>query len=324
MRAKRVVSILAQTELFAAFEKQRLEEISEFCSPERFPAGSIVFECGHEGDALFIVEDGEIAVTMEGEDERKQEIARYIAGDHFGEMDMMMQIKRNACARAVRDSKVLRFPCRNKSLADLMRVYPSAGARLIHTFIRITAGRIRHANSLLKENSPWVQEMRNQVYRDKLTGLYNKTFLAEQLPSYLGKESLSLLFVKPDNFKEINDTYGHEAGDHALIIAAGALSRRVKEGVLVCRFAGNEMACVFPETNKDAARKEAEDIRSMMNSLDLSSAAGTSGFRLSASIGIAVYPEYTGDAGELIAMAHELPLIGRGRGGNKILFPEDK
>jgi diguanylate cyclase (GGDEF)-like protein len=301
-----------------------LEEISEFCSLEHFPAGSIVFGCDQEGDALFIVKDGEIAVTKEGENERKQEIARYIAGDYFGEMDMMMQIKRNADAQAVRDSEILRFPRRDKSLADLMSVYPATGARLFHTFIRITAGRIRQANSLLKENSPWVQEMRNQVYKDKLTGLFNRTFLTEQLPSYLEDENLSILMIKPDNFKEINDTYGHEAGDHALIIVAGALSRHVKETVEVCRFAGNEMACVFPGMDKEAARKEAEGIRNMMNNLDLSGVTGSSGFRLSVSIGIAVYPEYTGDAEELIALAHELPLIGRGRGGNKILFPEDK
>ncbi|MDR1901161.1 MAG: cyclic nucleotide-binding domain-containing protein, partial [Treponema sp.] len=188
MREHDLESTLSQTELFSAFGKQMLGEISEFCSLEHFPAGGTVFECGQEGDALFIVKNGEIAVTKQGEDEQKQEIARYIAGDCFGELDMMMQIRRNADAQAVRDSEVLRFPRKDKTLACLMSAYPVTGARLFHTFIRITTTRIRKANSLLKENSPWVQEMRNQVYKDKLTGLFNKTFLTEQLPSYLKDE----------------------------------------------------------------------------------------------------------------------------------------
>jgi diguanylate cyclase (GGDEF)-like protein len=301
-----------------------LEEIGEFCSIERFSEGNVIFKDGEDGNALFVVKEGEVAVSRQLDTGQKQEIARYIAGDSFGELDMMMQTARNAEARAFKDCALLRFPRPHKSLQDLLSAYPATGARLLHSFLGITAGRIRKANILVKENTPWVQEMRNQVYRDKLTGLFNKTFLTEQLPSYLKDEPLSLLMVKPDNFKEINDTYGHESGDEALIVMASALNRHAPETVEICRFAGNELACVFPGADKEKARQAAVDIREMMNNLDLSAITGASAFRLSVSIGIAVYPDYSRNAGELIALAHELPLIGRDHGGNKILFPEDK
>jgi diguanylate cyclase (GGDEF)-like protein len=168
--------------------------------------------------------------------------------------------------------------------------------------------------------------MRNQVYRDKLTGLYNKTFLEERLPSYLrgGENSLSLLMIKPDNFKRINDTCGHEAGDQAIVTIGVALSRHVPESAVVVRFLGNEMACILFGTDRDKAYQAAVDIRGMLIDLDLSNITGESSFKLSASIGIAVFPDHAQTAPELIAKAHELPLIGRERGGNKIFFPEDK
>jgi diguanylate cyclase (GGDEF)-like protein len=291
---------------------------------DHFPGGSVVFKTGEAGDAFVIVMDGEIAVTKPTAAGQEQEIARYIAGDSFGEMDMMTRALRNAEAKAVLNSKLLRFPRRDMSMPDFLKARPAAGARLFDSFLRVTAGRIRRANVLLKENSSWVQEVRNQIYRDKLTGFFNAIFLAEQLPSFLKDEPLSLMMVKLDNLKEINDIYGGEAGDEALIITAAALSRMVTETVEVCRFQGSEFACVFPGMDKDAAGDMAEIIRAILNNLDLSAVTSSATFHLSVSIGIAVYPCYTRDAGELIALANELLSVSRSRGGNKILFPEDK
>jgi hemerythrin len=130
--------------------------------------------------------------------------------------------------------------------------------------------------------------------------------------------------VKPDNFKRINDTCGHEAGDQAIVIIGVALSRHVPENAVVVRFMGNELACILPDTDREKGLQAAAGIREMLNGLDLSAITGRSPFTLSASTGIAVFPDHGQSAPELIAKAHELPLIGRERGGNKILFPEDK
>jgi diguanylate cyclase (GGDEF)-like protein len=316
--------ILSEVKLFESWDEKSLGEIAEFCSLDHFPEGGVVFKTGEAGDAFFIVTDGEIAVTRPAAAGQEQEIARYIAGDSFGEMDMMTRALRNADAKAVLASKLLRFPCRGKSMAGFLKARPAAGARLFDSFLRITAGRMRRVNELIKENSSWVQEIRNQIYRDKLTGFFNAIFLAEQLPLFLKDEPLSLMMIKLDNLKEINDTYGREAGDEALIITAAALNRMVTETVEVCRFKGSEFACVFPGMDKDAAGDMAEIIRAILNNLDLSAVTSSATFYLSVSIGIAVYPCYVRDAGELITLAHELPPVSLSRGGNKILFPEDK
>jgi len=327
---KEKIDLLSHTELFKPCGKEMVEQIAEFCSIRKVSKGESIFRNGDPGDSLFIVKSGEISVIQRMEDRQEKEVARYGGGDFFGEVDMLMNTPRNAEALAAVDSEILSFPAEDKTLKEFLLASPPAGAELLVLFMQTASAKIRRANSLLKENSPWVQEMRTQVYGDKLTGLYNKTFLEEQLPSYLRDEPVSLLMVKPDNFKFINDTFGHEAGDKALVAMGSALSGHVSsvfrpEGsAIIVRFMGNELGCLFPGTNKKMALELAQGIKGMFNALNLSAMTEGSPFSLSVSIGIAVFPDHAKTAEELIAAAHELPLLGRERGGNKILFPEDK
>ncbi len=320
------IRILSETELFSPLGKERLDTIARRCSVYSYRKGETVFRPGDPGDALYIVQSGEISINRRTEDRRKQEIARLVAGDCFGEMELMTREARNAEALAEEASLLLRFPRRGRELQTLLAEHTDLGAEILHSFLKVTAGRIRNANALVKENSPLIQELRSQVYGDKLTGLFNKTFLEENLPEYLKDRSrpAALLMVKPDNFKAMNDSFGHEAGDQTLVLMAAALKRGLPEDAVSLRFMGNELSCFLPGVGRDGARAVAERIQRDFASLDLSPLTGGSDFRLSVSAGIAIFPEHADTAPELIARAHELPLIGRERGGNAILFPEDR
>jgi diguanylate cyclase (GGDEF)-like protein len=326
MNVKEKADILSRTELFKACKKEMVEQIADFCSFHKFLKGESIFREGDPGDSLYFVKSGEISVIQRMDDRQENEVARYSNGDFFGEVDVLMNTLRNAEAQAAQDSDILRFPEEGKILQDFLLASPPAGAELLCLFMQSASARIRRANTLIKENSPWVQEMRTQVYGDKLTGLYNKTFLEEELPTFLGSpdKPVSLLAIKPDNFKFINDNFGHEAGDQALVAIGAALSGHVSDSVIVVRLMGNEIVCLFPETNKKMALELAHGIKTLLNKLDLSAITEGRPFELSVSIGIAVFPDHAKTAEELIARAHELPLLGRDRGGNKILFPEDK
>jgi diguanylate cyclase (GGDEF)-like protein len=128
---------------------------------------------------------------------------------------------------------------------------------------------------------------------------------------------------KPDNFKLINDTYGHEAGDRALQIMARELDHLLTGGETAIRFLGNELAVLLPGDGQPEALKRAREIQEAMQNLDLCELTGGELFRLTVSIGIAVCPKHARTADKLIDRAHALPLIGRERGGGQILFPED-
>ena len=324
----RKIRHLRESELFSSCSAPELEIIAKNSSFLDLKQGSPIFSLGDEGKSLFIVERGEVVISKPDNENRMIEIARFVRGDCFGELDMLTGLPRSASAAADTDASLLVFPKKGMLFREMLEKYPEVSARILHKFIMQISGRIRKANSLVKENSPLVQELSRQVYRDKLTGLYNKIWLEENLKDILLKltdrDNLSIIMLKPDNFKAINDAHGHEAGDHALRIISRELSSFIPEEAVLVRYMGNELAVVLPGFGREAALGMAKKIMTFMHEMDLSEVAGGSPFLLSVSFGIAIWPEHASDSEELILCAHELPLIGRGRGGNIILFPEDR
>lgn len=321
-----IQTILSGTDIFKRLSTDDIDIIAGYSTLRTLKEGERVFEDGAPGTELYIVEQGEISISRRTKEEKDLELARLIRGDLFGELDFFQNSPRNAAATAVRDSLLLQFPKGGYNFDDIMASHPAISAQLLHSFLSIIAGRIRSTNKLVSENSPLIQELRRQMYGDKLTGLYNRTYLEEQLQSFFDNERspVSLLMVKPDNFKHINDTYGHEAGDETLQILAAAYKERLDTKGGLVRFMGNEFGFVLTAAGRKEAREFARLLQTLVSDLDLSEVIGEDEFTLSLSIGIAVYPEHGKDSKTIIERAHELPLIGRNRGGGKILFPEDR
>jgi len=331
---------LRKTELFSSCSDTELSIITAYSSCINIRKGEIVFSPGDPGGRLFIIMNGEIVISKPDNENRNTVIARFLPGDCFGELDMLTGSERNAFAEADADARLLVFPGKRLSFRSILKKHPEVSARILHKFLMQISGRIRKTNSLVRENSPLIQELSRQVYRDKLTGLYNKTYLEEKLKEILpgasasggagpgadeAEKSAALIMLKPDNFKAINDTYGHEAGDQALRIIARALGAFLPETTLFFRFMGNELAVILPDAGRVEAAGLAEDIMNFLHELQLMETDGEGkNFVLSVSFGIAVYPEHASDSQALIQAAHELPLIGRAMGGNVILFPGKK
>jgi diguanylate cyclase len=325
MNSAQKLALLETINIFSPLQERELDIIAENSSFRTLKKGDIVFESGSPGTALYMVETGEILITRTTEDKKQIDVARFISGELFGEMELLENGEHNATAVAETDTTLLQFPKEGLSFQEVLQSYPKLSARILHTFLQVIAGRIRNTNALIKENSPLVQELKKQVYGDKLTGLLNKTFLEENLGSYLNDPAspVALLMVKPDNFKWINDNCGHEAGDKTLQKVAAALQETVEEEDVVIRYMGNELCIIHPGAGREEAVSFAGTIKSTLTELDVQEITETGNFHLSVSIGISLYPDHTEKSVELIEKAHALPLLGRARGGNTILFPED-
>ncbi len=130
-----------------------------------------------------------------------------------------------------------------------------------------------------------------QSIHDPLTGLYNRRFFNESFQreaSHALREghSISIAIVDIDYFKQVNDTYGHEAGDVALIHLAGLLSKLTRAGDYVFRYGGEEFLILLPGTSLEAASLFAERCRSHIERSSLSYA--DSQIEMTVSIGVSV------------------------------------
>lgn len=150
------------------------------------------------------------------------------------------------------------------------------------------------------------QQLEYQAYYDQVTGLPNRRFfrkhLEELVESSEGRESFAVCFLDLDDFKQINDTLGHSAGDQFLIFVASSLSRVVGPEAFVSRFGGDEFAMILPDCDAGCRKvlKIAEEIQTIFRD---PIRLGTNELSAGVSIGVTLYPEHTTDAERLLRYA---------------------
>jgi diguanylate cyclase (GGDEF)-like protein/PAS domain S-box-containing protein len=151
------------------------------------------------------------------------------------------------------------------------------------------------------------EALRTQSVRDALTGLYNRRYLEEILEREVRRatrasQSLGVLMIDLDHFKNFNDTYGHDAGDAVLRETGASLTKGIRAEDFVCRFGGEEFVVILPTANVEAACARAERLRLKMKELTVLHQGKSMGM-LTISVGVAVFPEHGSSPKELMAAA---------------------
>jgi diguanylate cyclase (GGDEF)-like protein len=163
---------------------------------------------------------------------------------------------------------------------------------------------------------------------DVKTGLATPSYWASAVPAELARaetlrSTVGLLMLDLDRFKEINDTYGHPAGDQALRAVAEAVRAEVRQGDLVARVGGDELAVLLPGADEREVMEIAERIRERLTTLAVSvSTTGDSAALLTgipASFGAAVYPEVASTMDQLVLAADNALLTAKRAGRNQII-----
>jgi diguanylate cyclase (GGDEF)-like protein/PAS domain S-box-containing protein len=142
--------------------------------------------------------------------------------------------------------------------------------------------------------------------RDALTGLFNRHRFQEELTRMLSsgerrRRRVALLFFDIDEFKHVNDTFGHRAGDALLIRVAGEVSAQVRRNEIFARLGGDEFAILAPDISDQEAESFAERIVRAIARIPFSFEGNN--LRLTCSLGVAVYPDHATAAEELVAHA---------------------
>lgn len=164
-------------------------------------------------------------------------------------------------------------------------------------------------------------QLREMVVTDPLTGLLNRRGFFNQLHAEIQRArrypaSLSVLVMDVDRFKTINDTYGHSAGDLALLTLATACLNSLRAIDKMGRIGGEEFAVVLPGTNLDGARIIAEKLRLAVGEAPVSPGDGTL-FAMTVSIGIAVWNAEDASGDELMHQADRALYAAKEAGRNR-------
>jgi diguanylate cyclase (GGDEF)-like protein len=159
------------------------------------------------------------------------------------------------------------------------------------------------AMSLALSNIALRERLRNQALRDSLTGLYNRRFLEEMLERICQdaerrKAPVSAIMIDLDHFKQINDKYGHGAGDAILRDVAATIMASLRSVDVACRYGGEELAILLPDCTLEMAAGKAEQIRSR-----IASTSGAAGPSVTASLGVASIPETSSGPVDLLPIA---------------------
>lgn len=211
---------------------------------------------------------------------------------------------------------VLRQENRNAGVLVIFSESPLApeAERLLEVLsgqISIVLGMIRTA-----------ERIENLADTDDLTGIWNKRWLRRQLPSEIDRSRiynipLSLAMFDIDDFKNINDTYGHVIGDVLLSELCGTVRETVRPPDTLARFGGDEFAVVLPHSDLYGARSVADRILQRARALRILAADGLTEVCCTVSIGIATYVPPMA-AAELIQRADERLYESKRLGKNRV------
>lgn len=219
-------------------------------------------------------------------------------------------------------------------MTPLLDRQQSLNGRLM-VFRDITDGKqverkLRKANERLQlqliEIGTLQSKLRAQAVRDPLTNLFNRRYLDETLDRELERASrekypVCVILMDLDHFKQVNDTYGHEAGDLILKALAGALIAESRRGDFACRFGGEEFVVVMPNIHVDVAYQRAEALRLTLNSLRIPYDRFL--LRTTISMGIACYPS-NGDDRETLLRAADRAMYAAKKAGRDHILTYDR
>jgi diguanylate cyclase (GGDEF)-like protein len=185
------------------------------------------------------------------------------------------------------------------------------------------AQRFGDAAALALHNAQTRARLEHQAQTDSLTGLYNHRHFHERLRAELTRisrrrDTVAVLMIDLDDFKRVNDVYGHGEGDQVLVSVADLLLSSVRGSDVVCRIGGEEFAVVMPSCQAADALGLATRIADRFRAADLAPTG-----RLTFSAGVAEAPDHAMNPRELAACAETSMMAAKARGGDRTVVFSD-
>jgi diguanylate cyclase (GGDEF)-like protein len=184
-------------------------------------------------------------------------VSKILPGESVGEQSVLDEEANLSSISALEESEVLVVE------ADIVWQLIDESNVLARNLLRLLSFRIRAANAQLRRRQKLGEFYRQLSMVDGLTGLCNRAWLNDLLPTmvataHASSAPLALIMIDLDHFKKFNDSHGHQAGDEALRAAAQVLSGALRPTDFAVRYGGEEMMVLLPDTSDKVALSVAE------------------------------------------------------------------
>ncbi len=217
-------------------------------------------------DVKLAVERGRVdlvVVDLDGADESRYWLEKMVENQLAAVVVLTARPPEGEVAQLVKDGRVGLLSKSNLSREELIQTIDAAVKQW----------------QAVRRNLAHKDEIERLANCDPLTGLLNRRIVLRRLEEYIARarrydESLSVLILDIDHFKEVNHTLGRTGGDAALLRVATLLQKRTRDTDLKGRYGGDEFMLVFPRTNSESAQIGAERISKMISGLEFKDAKG--------------------------------------------------
>jgi diguanylate cyclase (GGDEF)-like protein/PAS domain S-box-containing protein len=201
-------------------------------------------------------------------------------------------------------------------------VYSAGGEKVIQCNIRDITERKEAEDALVKSEAL----LREQSVRDHLTSLYNRRYMEETLDRELLRAmrnhySLGIIMLDVDDFKQLNDTCGHAAGDAVLRELGGLVLKHVRGEDIPSRYGGDEIIIVLPDSSREVAQDRAELLREQAQAIQVQ-CDGQILPQVTISLGVAVYPENGSTRTEVLKAADDALYLAKQQGRSRVVVAD--
>jgi diguanylate cyclase (GGDEF)-like protein len=178
-----------------------------------------------------------------------------------------------------------------------------------HHTVRQENARLKQENEALRAQVNQLRNLSHLAFRDDLTGLPNRRYMEKRIREEISRvrrfpqQVFSILLIDINDFKRINDSYGHAKGDATLRWVADFLSTTTRETDVCCRLGGDEFVVIMTNTNSRSAEIAARRITRQLAETDPRTDQLSMHFPVRVSVGISSYGEPGTDVDELIHAA---------------------
>lgn len=210
-----------------------------------------------------------------------------------------------------------------KELFNEIQTHKKELKELLNRDVGIVVATMDYLYNIKKElSTPMIiEEQKSDVIsqssvKDKLTGLYAKDifqiFLDKEFSLASRKRNdLCLIMLDIDDFKKINDSFGHQIGDEVLEKLGKTINSNIRQMDFACRYGGEEFAIIMPNSNKNDAIKLAKRLRKKVEELNFSN------FNITISLGISILTQKVKNSSDLIKTADKALYSAKKRGKNR-------